>query len=218
MRIGILGTGIVGSTLGSKLAQLGYEVMMGSRAANNAKAVEWAKSAGAKTCQGTFEEAAKFGDIIFLCVKGEIALDVLRLAKADNFKGKTLIDVSNPLDFSKGMPPSLLICNTNSLGEEVQRALPGANVVKTLNIVSSSVMVDPMRPGWDGTMFLSGNEANAKKEATEILTKFGWKDIMDLGDITTARATEMMLPIWLRLYGKLQSGDISFKLVRKPQG
>lgn len=215
MKIGILGTGDVGNTLGSKLTQLGYEVMMGSRTADNAKAIEWVASAGPKASQGTFEDAARFGEIVFICVKGEVTLDVLKLAKADSLKGKTVIDVSNPLDFSKGMPPSLLICNTDSLGEEVQKALPDANVVKTLNIVRHTVMVDPMRAGGEGTMFVCGNDANAKNDATVILNKFGWKDVIDLGDITAARGTEMLLPIWVRLYGKFQHGDISFKIFRK---
>jgi 8-hydroxy-5-deazaflavin:NADPH oxidoreductase len=123
--------------------------------------------------------------------------------------------VSNPLDFSRGMPPSLLISNTNSLGEEVQKALPGALVVKTLNIVSNEIMVDPGKTGGEPTMFVCGNDKGAKEKAVAILKQFGWSDIIDLGDITNARGTEMILPIWVRTWNALQDGTFAFKVLRK---
>lgn len=215
MKIGMLGTGMVGNRLGTRLVELGYEVSMGSRTADNPAAVEWAKKAGRGASHGTFEEAARFGDIVFLCVKGEAALDVIRLAKPENFKGKTVIDVTNPLDFSKGMPPSLLISNTNSLGEEVQKALPDALIVKTLNTVGNEVMVDPGITGGEPTMFVCGNDRRAKEQAMAILKQFGWKDIIDLGDITNARGTEMILPLWVRTWNALQNGNFAFKVLRK---
>ncbi|NDK56834.1 NADPH-dependent F420 reductase [Pontibacter fetidus] len=214
--IAVLGTGMVGNTIGTKLTQLGYNVMMGSRSATNQKALAWAEANGANASAGTFEDAAKFGEIIFNCTKGEIALDVFKMAGTENFNGKTIIDISNPLDFSKGMPPSLIpeLSNTNSLGEEIQKLLPEANVVKTLNIVNCEVMVDAKKSGGDPTMFMSGNSAEAKEEAKAILEQFGWNDIIDLGDITTARGTEMLLPIWLRTWMATGNGYFAFKIVR----
>lgn len=214
-KIGVLGTGNVGTTIGSKLIQLGYEVKMGSRTINNEKAVEWVKNNGSKASQGTFEAAANFGGIVFLCVKGEAALKVLEMAKEENLNGKTLIDISNPLDFSKGMPPTLFVCNTDSLAEQIQRAFPEVNLVNTLNIVNCDVMIDPKISGGDPTMFLCGNDSNAKEEVKEILKQFGWIDIIDLGDISAARGTEMILPIWLRIWNSLQDGHFAFKVLRK---
>ncbi len=215
-KAGILGTGTVGKTIGKKLIQLGYEVKMGSRTANNENAVEWAKLNGEKASVGTFEDATKFGDVIFNCTKGEITLRVFELAGPDNFKEKTVIDISNPLDFSQGMPPFLTpeYANTNSLGEEIQKLIPDANVVKTLNIVNCEVMVNAAKSGGDPTMFVSGNSVDAKAETISILKQFGWDDIIDLGDITTARGTEMMLPIWLRIYMATGNGYIGFKIIR----
>ena len=135
MNIGILGTGIVGNTIGTKLVQLGNKVMMGSRTADNNKAGLWVTAAGKGALQGTFADAAKFGDILFNCTQGKVSIEALTLAGKENLKGKILIDLSNPLDFSKGMPPSLTVCNTDSLGEQLQREFPETKVIKTLNTV-----------------------------------------------------------------------------------
>ncbi len=215
-KIGIFGTGSVGKTIGAKLIQLGYEVKMGSRTSNNEKAADWVKANGPKASAGTFEDAAQFGDIIFNCTKGEITLEVFKMVGSNHLKGKTVIDISNPLDFSNGMPPFLTpqYTNTNSLGEEIQKLVPEANIVKSLNIVNCEVMVSATKSGGDPTMFMSGNNADAKAEVNELLKQFGWKDIIDLGDITTARGTEMMLPIWLRIYMATGNGYIGFKIVR----
>jgi|SRR5688572_6816414 len=215
-KIGVLGTGMVGKTIGTRLIELGYEVKMGSRTNNNDKALEWVKANDKKATTGTFEDAAKFGDIIFNCTKGEITLEVFKQAGVEHFKQKTVIDISNPLDFSQGMPPFLSpqYVNTNSLGEEIQKLLPEANVVKSLNIVNCEVMVNAAKSGGEPTMFISGNSVNAKEEVKAILGQFGWKDIIDLGDISTARGTEMMLPIWLRTYMATGNGYIAFKIIR----
>jgi predicted dinucleotide-binding enzyme len=215
-KIGILGTGVVGKTIGTRLIQLGYEVKMGSRTSLNEKATEWAKSQGNLASTGTFEEATRFGEIIFNCTKGEITLDVFKMAGVANFAGKTVIDISNPLDFSQGMPPFLIpqYANTNSLGEEIQKLIPQANVVKTLNIVNCEVMVNAAKSGGNPTMFVCGNQAEAKAAVTEILNQFGWTDIIDLGDITNSRGTEMMLPIWVRTYMATGNGYFGFKIVR----
>ena len=216
MKIGILGTGIVGSTIGTKLIQLGHDVKMGSRTATNEKASAWAKSNGIHASHGAFTDAASFGEIVFNCTHGVASLNVLHLAGADNLKNKILIDIANALDFSKGMPPTLAFCNTDSLGEQLQRAFPGTKVVKTLNTMNCNLMVHPeLVANGDHDIFISGNDAGAKAKVIEILRDwFGWKSIIDLGDITTARATEMLLPIWITLMGKYQSPNFNFKIVR----
>jgi 8-hydroxy-5-deazaflavin:NADPH oxidoreductase len=215
MRIGILGTGIVGQTIGAKLVALGHEVKLGSRSATNEKASGWVKSAGKGASQGTFAQAAAFGEIVFNCTSGMASLDALRQAGAATLDGKLLIDVANPLDFSKGMPPVLSVCNTDSLGEQIQREFPKARVVKSLNTVNTMLMVDPARVPGDHAIFVCGNDAAAKQQTTEILTKwFGWKTVIDLGDISNARGTEMLLPLWVRLYGKFQSPDFTFAIAR----
>jgi predicted dinucleotide-binding enzyme len=215
-KIAILGTGVVGNTIGAKLVSLGYDVMMGSRTAGNEKALAWVAANGAHAAAGNFADAAAFGELIFNCTKGDIALEVFKMAGVENFKGKTIIDVSNPLDFSQGMPPSLIpaLSNTYSLGEAIQQLLPEANVVKTLNIVNCEVMVDAKKCGGDPTMFMSGNNAAAKEEVRAILQQFNWSDIIDLGDITTSRGLEMLLPIWLRTWMATGNGYFAFKIVR----
>jgi predicted dinucleotide-binding enzyme len=216
MKIGIFGTGMVGATIGNKLVSLGHEVKMGSRTANNEKAVAWTKAAGAKASQGTFADAAAFGELFFNCTQGAGTLDALKAAGADNLKGKILIDLSNPLDFSKGMPPSLFSGNTDSLGERIQAAFPDTKVVKTLNTVTAEIMVNPGKiGGGDHHMFISGNDAGAKSTVGEFLkTQFGWKNLVDLGDITTARGTECYLPLWIRLWGSLKTAEFNIKIVR----
>ncbi len=217
MKISVLGTGSVGQAIGSKLIQLGHEVKMGSRSGNNEKASAWVDANGTNAAQGTFAEAAAAGEIIFNCTKGEIALDVLRMAGPDNLKGKILIDISNPLDFSKGMPPTLLIVNDNSLGEEIQKLLPDTHVVKTLNTLTAKLMVNPeLVNNGDHDIFMSGNNPEAKKQVSKLLQTFGWgaDHIIDLGDITTARGTEQILPVWVRLYAAMGTPMFQFKIVK----
>ena len=188
MNIGILGTGVVGQTLGSKLVELGHEVMMGSRDAANPKAIAWAKEEGHHALYGTFMNAASFGEIVFNCTLGSASLEALSQAGAENLKGKILIDTSNPLDYS-GNGVSLTVCNTDSLGEQIQRAFPEARVVKTLNTMNCNVMVEPGKNLGERTeVFVSGNDVQAKATVTKILREwFGWKSVVDLGDITTSR-------------------------------
>lgn len=217
MKIGVFGTGSVGETIGSRLVELGHDVMMGSRAAGNEKAVAWADKSGARASQGSFADAAAFGEVLFNCTKGDASLEVLQQAGADNLRGKTLLDVSNPLDFSNGFPPTLSVCNTDSLGEQLQRAFPETKVVKTLNTMWAGLMANPAQLA-DGvhSVFVSGNDAAAKAQATDILRQFGWSDasIIDLGDLSTARGTEMILPLWLRLYGVTKTSAFNFAVVR----
>lgn len=206
---------MVGSTIGLKMIQLGHEVKMGSRTANNEKAAEWVKTNGPKASQGTFAEAAAFGEIVFNCTAGVASLEALKSAGVANLKGKILVDIANPLDFSGGTTPTLAVCNTDSLGEQIQQAFPDAKVVKTLNTVNCNLMVNPSLLPGEHDVFMSGNDADAKAKVRNILEKwFGWKSVIDLGDITTARATEMLLPIWLRLWGVFQTLNFNFKIVR----
>jgi len=226
MNIGVLGTGMVGKTIAGKLEALGHTVKLGTRdlAATLAKSEPdmaggpplrtWLESHPRVTL-GTHAEAAAHGQIVFNALSGQGALPGLRSAGADNLASKILIDISNPLDFSKGMPPSLSIVNTDSLGEQIQRELPATKVVKTLHTVNAFLMVDPRQLGADHTMVLCGNDAAAKREVAGILeTWFGWQDVIDLGDITNARGSEMWLPLWVRLYGALRTPMFGMKVVR----
>ena len=213
MKLAVLGTGIVGNTIGTKLIQLGHEVKMGSRSASNEKASEWVKASGANASQGTFSDAAKFGEIIFNCTAGTASLEALKMAGAENLKGKILIDIANPLDFSKGMPPTLSVCNTDSLGEQIQRSYSDTKVVKTLNTVNCKVMVEPSIVPGEHDMFLCGNDNEAKKKVTEILKSwFGWKSVLDLGDVTAARGMEMYLPLWLRFFMINNTPNLNIKV------
>lgn len=215
MRIGILGTGVVGQTIGAKLVEQGHEVKMGARSAGNEKAAAWAERAGGSASHGTFADAAAFGALLFNCTAGRGSLAALEAAGADNLNGKILIDVSNPLDFSQGMPPSLTVCNTDSLAEQIQRAFPGLRVVKTLNTVTAAIMVDPSRIPGDHDLFVSGNDPDARAQVTRLLKEaFGWKTVIDLGDLSTARGTEMLLPLWVRLYGRFGTPMFNFHVVR----
>ncbi len=215
MKIGILGTGMVGISLGNKLVSLGHGVKMGSRNPESPKAVEWAAKAGHGASHGTYADAAKFGEVLFNCTQGFGSLESLTSAGAANLAGKVLVDISNPLDFSKGMPPSLFVCNTDSLGEQIQRAFPEARVVKALNTVNADLMVNASLVHGQHSLFICGNDETAKTKVTEILTnEFGWQSVIDLGDITNARATEMLLPIWIRLMMKFGTASFNFQIAR----
>jgi predicted dinucleotide-binding enzyme len=216
MRIAVLGTGVVGRTIATKLVGLGHQVTMGSRTAQNEHAVTWAAEAGEGASFGTFADAALAGELLFNCTAGSASVDALVSAGAEHLRGKILIDLANPLDFSKGMPPTLWVCNTDSLGEQIQRAFPDVRVVKTLNTMNCLIMVDPARVPGDHDVFVSGNDEDAKTQVKQLLGSFGWGDgqIVDLGDITTCRGLEMYLALWLRLLGALGTGDFNIKVVR----
>ena len=213
MKYGVFGTGMVGLAISNRLAELGHEVMIGTR--DPSKRGDKLKSKSEAVLVGTFAESANFGEIIFNATNGAASLDVLNLAGQSNLNGKVLVDISNPLDFSKGMPPSLLVSNTDSLGEQIQRAFPNLSVVKTLNTVTANIMVYPQHvANGDHYVFLSGNDPQAKAQVVDILKSFGWIHILDLGDITSARGTEMYLPIWLRLWGSLGTGMFNIKIMK----
>lgn len=214
MRIGILGTGVVGQTVGGKLVTLGHDVKLGSRTATNEKAAKWVAQQGARASQGTFEDAAAFGEIVFNCTSGMVSLEALQSAGASNLSGKVLVDVSNPLDFSHGMPPTLSVCNSDSLGEQIQRAFPDAKIVKTLNTMNTGVMVNPSSVPGDHDVFVCGNDPDAKSHVSDLLRSFGWRTIVDLGDISAARGVEMILPVWLRLMNTFKTATFNFHVAR----
>ena len=216
MKIAVLGTGMVGNTIGTKLIQLGHEVKMGSRTTTNEKAAKWVSENGTNASTGTFADAAAFGEILFNCTSGKGSLEALNLAGAENMKGKVLIDLSNPLDFSKGMPPTLTVCNDNSLGEQIQSAFPEVKVVKTLNTLNCILMVNPSALGnGDHDIFVGGNDAGAKEQVKEILTNwFGWKNIHDLGDISSSRGVEQWLPLWIRMMVAFGNANFNLKIVK----
>jgi 8-hydroxy-5-deazaflavin:NADPH oxidoreductase len=227
MKIGILGTGMVGQTLSGKLVELGHDIMLGTRDVAGTLARSepnqygfpafsvWQKQ-NPKVKLGTFADAAKHGEAVINATNGTASLDALHLAGEANLNDKILTDVSNPLDFSKGLPPTLSVCNTDSVGEQIQHAFPGVKVVKTLNTVTVFLMVNPgLVAGGDHTLFVCGNDAAAKTQVSAWLKDwFGWQDMIDLGDITNARGTEMYLPLWLRLWGALGSGMFNVKVVK----
>jgi len=214
MRIGILGSGTVGRTLAGRLAERGHDAVVGSRDPNKLK--DWLAQVGAGVGGGTLSEAARHGEVVFNCTPGAGSLEALHLAGEDNLAGKTLVDVANPLDFSKGMPPTLLVCNTDSLGEQIQRALPRTRVVKALNTMNAAIMVDPGSIGrGEHDLFLCGNDVAAKAQVTELLKRdFGWKSIIDLGDVGASRGMEAAMLLWLRLWGVQQSAAFNYRIVR----
>ena len=230
MKIAIIGTGIVGKTIASKLVELNHDVMMGTRNVSDKLAStqtdnygnppfgEWIKT-NSKVKLGSFAEAAAFGELVVNATNGSNSITALILAGTKNLAGKVLIDIANPLDFSNGMPPSLLpgLNNTNSLAEEIQRTFPDTMVIKTLNTMWCGLMVNPNLVGnGDHINFISGNNSEAKNKVIKLLNQFGWldKNIFDIGDITGARATESLLPIWLKVMGVIKNGAFNFRLVR----
>jgi predicted dinucleotide-binding enzyme len=210
--------------LAASLSALGHEVMLGTRdpAKNLARSARrlrqsaagaWLPTTALKL--GSFVEAAGHGEVLVNATQVTASLEALEKAGEARLNGKVLIDVSNPLDFSRGMPPTLFVKDSDSLAEQIQRAFPKARVVKTLNTLNAALMTDPGRLArGEHSVFLSGNDAQAKKTVADLLGSFGWKDIIDLGDITTARGTEMLLGLWLRLYGTLNTPEFNFKVVR----
>jgi 8-hydroxy-5-deazaflavin:NADPH oxidoreductase len=226
MRLGVLGTGAVGKTLAARLNGMGHEVMIGTRDPGetmsrtdpdqygNPPFSAWRREQPGVEL-GTFEEAAAHGEMVVNATAGAVSLMALDLAGEENLNGKVLVDVSNPLDFSQGMPPTLSVSNTDSLGEQIQRRFVEARVVKTLHTTNAYLMVDPAQLAEaEHTVFVCGDDAEAKARVTELLRGFGWTDILDLGDISAARGTEMVMPIWLRLFGALQKPVFNFKIVR----
>ncbi|WP_133915261.1 NADPH-dependent F420 reductase [Streptomyces sp. NBC_00582] len=213
MRYGVLGTGQVGRTLGGKLVELGHEVTLGSRTQDNPVGREWAASAGGSAFAGTFAEAAAGAEVVVNAVPGQVALAALEAAGADNLAGKVVVDVSNPLSFEGG-EVRLSPVESDSVGEQIQRAFPHARVVKSLNTVNCAVMVDPARVPGRHQIFVCGADADAKAQVTALLGEFGWPAdrVLDLGGIQAARSVEMWLPLWLNLMRHFGHADFNLEL------
>ncbi len=216
MKFGVLGTGMVGIEIASKLVALGQEVRMGARERTNAKAAAWASGAGDKAGHGSFADAAAFGSVVFNCIHGVASLAALS-AIAAPLRGKILIDVSNPIDYSR-KPPGLTVCGTDSLGEQIQRALPATKVVKTLNLVGCKAMVDASYIPGDHDMFVSGDDAGAKAEVTKILGDwFGWKRVIDLGPLATCRGTEAFTILFHGLWNVFGTPYVNIQVAVRPK-
>ena len=214
VRVGILGSGDVGHALAAGFAGLGHDVMVGSRDPHKLDA--WRETAGPRVSTGTFAEAARFGDILVLATLGVATEDAIRMAGIEAFDGKVVIDTTNPLDFSQGLPPKLTIGHSDSLGEVIQRLLPRARVVKAFNTVGNTLMVNPRLPERPD-MFLCGNDDDAKKIVTQICKHFGW-GVIDVGGIESSRYLEPMCLVWV-LHG-VRSGTWrhAFRLVHQQEG
>jgi predicted dinucleotide-binding enzyme len=213
MKVGILGTGEVGRALGRAFVALGHDVTMGAREAGNAKAVAWAKETGPKASAGTFADAVAFGEIVVLATLGAANESAVRMAGLSAFMGKTVIDTTNPLDFSTGAP-RLSVGFSDSGGEQVQRLLPDAHVVKAFNTVGNAHMFRPQFPGGPPDMFICGNDAGAKTKVSTLLHDFGW-DVVDIGGIEGSRHLEPMCIVWV-LHGlRTNNWNHAFKLLRK---
>jgi predicted dinucleotide-binding enzyme len=225
MKIAVLGTGTVGRAIAGRLDELGHAVVVGTRdplataartdpaGAGAAPFATW-QAEHAPVTLATHAGAAAGAELVVNATNGTAALDVLHLAGAENLAGKPLLDISNPLDFSQGFPPTLFVKDTDSLGEMLQRAFPEALVVKALNTLNADLMVHPKTLGTSSTVFVSGDDAGAKATVTDLLTSFGHDDVIDLGGIETARGPEMYLPIWLSLMGALGNAHFNIKVVR----
>lgn len=225
MKIAILGTGMVGRIISIKLNELGHSVTIGTRNVANTLSnekpdgygnppfKEWHSTNQAIQLK-TFKDAASDAEVIFNCTGGMVSIAALESVGEEILNGKLLIDVANPLDFSQGMPPSLNPANTDSLGEQIQRRFPAVKVVKTLNTMTAYLMVNPSMVKGEHNVFLCGNDNDAKAQTKEILQSFGWKDhlIIDMGDISNSRGTEMLLPLWLRLWNTFGTAEFNFHI------
>jgi 8-hydroxy-5-deazaflavin:NADPH oxidoreductase len=211
MKVGIIGSGDVGLTLASSFLELGHSVKIGTRSPN--KVASWVAEHGGKASAGSFAEAAAFGEIVMIATLWDGTASAIKMADAKNFADKVVIDVTNPLDFSKGAP-RLAIGNTDSAGETIQRLLPDARVVKAFNIVGNPHMFRPDFPGGPPTMFICGNDEQAKKTVTEILSAFGWETV-DIGSIEGSRLLEPLAMLWIVYYFRTNNGNHAFKLLRK---
>ena len=225
MKIAVLGTGMVGQAIAARLSGQGHDVTIGTRdpqatlartgpdGMGNPPFSAWAED-HAQVNLATLSEAAAGAELVVNATNGSGAMPALEQAGAENLAGKVLVDISNPLDFSKGFPPTLFVKDSDSLGEQIQRAFPETRVVKTLNTLNANLMVNPKELGAESSVFVSGDDEAAKATVTELLHSFGHTDVIDLGNITTARGTEMLLPVWLRLMGALGTAAFNFKIVR----
>ena len=211
MRIALLGTGLVGRTLAPAFVRLGHDVTIGTRDPEATRARDdWTLDVPLRR----FGDVAIDADLVINATNGQVSLSVLEQVGAENLERRVLLDVSNPLDFSEGFPPTLLVKDTDSLAEQIQRTFPEARVVKSLNTVNCAVMVEPARVGGETTMFVAGAEPKARALVVSLLHELGWHDVLEFEDLSAARGMEMWLPLWLRLMGRLGTADFNLKIVR----
>lgn len=212
MRMGVLGSGMVAQGLSARLAGLGHNVVIGTRDPDKLRG--W-QSSNQRVLIGSFAETARHGEMVFNATNGAGSLNALMLAGEENLADKILVDVSNPFDYSNGFPPSLSVVGTDSLAEQIQRAFPNTRVVKTLNTVTARVMTHPLEvANGDHHVFISSDDLDAKAPVVELLRSFGWINIFDLGDLSTARGTEAYMLLWLRLYGAMNTAMINLKIMK----
>lgn len=209
MKVGVLGSGDVGRVLAGGFASLGHDVKVGSR--EPSKLADWVATQGERASAGTFAQAAKFGDLIILATLGTGTENVIRLAGPENFAGKVVIDATNPLEFSSGAP-KLFVGHTDSLGEMVQRWIPNARVVKAFNTVGNALMIHPKLPGGPPTMFIAGNDDEAKKIVSQVCQAFGWESL-DCGGIEASRWLEPMCLLWVAHGFRTGKWNHAFKML-----
>ena len=214
MRVGILGSGVVGQTLGTGFAQHGHVVKIGTNTPGKPELAQWKAATKGIVSTGTFAEAAEHGEILVLSCLGSASEEVINLAGTSHFDGKVLIDTTNPLDFSKGMPPGMFLGVTDSLGERHQAKLPHARVVKCFNIVPAPVMIHPVIHGANPTMLIAGNDDRAKGDVDRILREFGWPGSIDIGGIEGSRWLEALVPLWVRVAAKLGDFNVAFQVLK----
>ena len=215
MKVGVLGSGVVGQVLGAGFVSRGHDVKLGTRDPGKEPVKAWVAKNGAKASAGTFEETAKFGEVLVLALLWDGTKSALDMAKPSNFDDKVVIDATNPLDFSKGIPPKLSMGWNNSAGEQIQKWLPKARMVKCFNMVGNVHMISPKFPDGLPDMFIAGNDAEAKKKVTEICTDFGWPGAIDLGGIECSRYLEPMAMVWVLEYFRTGNPNHAFKMLRK---
>ncbi len=213
MKVGILGTGDVGKALGRGFLALGHEVKLGARTAGSEKAVAWAQEQGERASEGSFADVAQWADLIVLATLGTANEAAIRAAGLENFSGKLLLDTTNPLDFSRGFPPTLAISGEDSAGEQVQALVPEAKVVKVFNTVGNALFYKPQLAGGPPTMFIAGDDAEAKKQVEAILTDFGW-ETLDSGGIAASRYLEALCILWVSTAAKSGKWMQAFKMLR----
>ena len=212
MRMGVLGSGMTAQAISARLAELGHDVVIVTRDADKLRG--W-QSSNQRVLIGTLAETAAHGEMVFNATDGAGSLNALSMAGEENLADKILVDVSNPLDFSDGFPPSLTVFGKDSLAEQIQRAFPMTRVVKTLNTVTARVMTHPLEVAdGDHHVFISANDVEAKSQVVDLLRSFGWTNIFDLGDLSTARGAEAYALLWVRLYGAMNTGMFNIKIMR----
>lgn len=212
MNIGIIGSGIVAKTLAAGFADKGHSVVVGTRSPG--KLSEWLATAGPNVTEGSFADAVRHGEVVIISVNAENTRSAIEISGRDEFRGKVVIDVSNPMDFSQGIPPRFTATVGNSLGEKVQRELPEAFVVKAFNSMGFSVMTEPLFNGEAGTHFIAGNDDDAKSKVAGLLLEFGW-EVVDVGEIDQAFFLEALASLWVNFSIKSGQREQAFKLLTR---